>query len=202
MKNVPSKIGKQVRTDRSNFKYNQGQNTDAALKSVAHTKVEILINGRGKRGAVTSPEDIDLTSGSSAMHIADAFLRGPVGQSLADLERESEADFSLQHQEFLNRSLSGERRDMQSAIDEVDFLLSAGDFKLNPQARDARSMNEHRFNAASEAARQQREENERLRRLRGADADAKAELPSGWESKNGGFVAEFNTPQGAAHFRR
>ena len=71
------------------------------------------MGGRGKRGSA-APEDTDLTSGSSAMHIADAFLRGPVGQSLAQMEQEQQSDsLSLQHQEFLNRSLGEGGGNMQ-----------------------------------------------------------------------------------------
>lgn len=196
LKGVSSKIGGQVRSDRKNFRYNQSQYNDAALKSVAHNKVDVIVGGRGKRGGMSLPEDTDLTSGSAAMHIADAFLRGPVGSSLAELE--SEADFNLQHQEFLNRSIPTERGDMQRAIEEVDFLLSAGDFKLHAPAM--LNEKELRYNAASEAARQQREDNEDRRQRRGVETQP--ELPSGWESKNGGFVADFNTTQGSAHFRR
>jgi len=54
------------------------------------------------------------------------------------------------------------------------------------------SADELRFNAASEAAKQQREDNMARRKARGA-VETQPELPSGWELKNGGFVADFAT---------
>ncbi len=186
LRNIPSKIGNQVASDRSNFRYNQRQYSDAAYKTIAHSKLDAVLSGKAKRESVLKPEDVDLTSGSMAMHIAEAFLHGPVGQSLAAMEQEH--DFSLQHQEFLNRSLS-KAEDMQRAVDEADFLLSAGDSTLRVPA--TLSAAELRFNAATEAAKQQREEN--IARRAHQQVETQPDLPSGWELKNGGFVAEFGS---------
>jgi hypothetical protein len=195
IRSVPSKIGSQVRKDRASFKYNQRETDGSALRSVAKDKVEVLVSGKGRRqGSASTPENVDLTSGSSAMHIAQAFLSGPVGQQLGEME----GSYALQHQELIEKS---GKADISEVEAEVQFLLSAPDV-----VRDYATLSEHelRVAAATEAAKQQQLLNyaERARR-QGEEQNDEVDLPSEWVAHKGGYVADFGASQtGTAHFRR
>ena len=194
MRTVQSKISSQVRRDRMQFRRHQGATKDAALKTVARDKVDVLVNGRGRRqtgASVTGPDGIDLTSGSTAMHIAHAFLQGPVGQQLGELE--GGASYALAQQPAVGDS------DSDDAAAEARFLLSAPLGGLRGAA--TLSDTELRVAAASEAARQQLIDARAAAVRRGAEEPR--ELPDEWVASNGGFAADFGAAvTGSKSYRR
>lgn len=93
LKHVPARISEYVHQDRQHFHHHQNKQSTAAKQVVANKRVHEFVNNlpwglfdpqsaSDRIKPARLPRDIDLSSGRSAMEIADAFLQGPVGREL------------------------------------------------------------------------------------------------------------------------
>lgn len=188
LRHVPSKIADFIRHDRDRHHQRVQRTSTAAKQVLAKKRVDDYMASipwglydplqSADRRPRRVPRDMDLSSGRSALEIAEAFLQGPVGRGLVDAD-----GYRVAYQE---EDLSPWQA--QAAASQLLGLQSrSGSEKQKPKERSLTSSGEKKaagFKTAQEHA---------LERER--EEDAKAIYSSQWKSSQGGWVADF----GPAH---
>ena len=184
MRKVQSKIANDVRKDKMEFKKKKMDWKDPAMKSIAKTKVDAMSNvtytsidypdkktkeDLKQRNVIPlrgeTPGNIDLKSGSASMQIADAFLKGPIGQEMASTEN----DYSLD----LSHGGSGDYRESKGRTEHGEIEAMLESTFLLPVSSTTKEATERAMSVGVKL-----EHN-------------KHQVPENWELKSGGYVAEF-----------
>lgn len=128
LRNVPSRLSGIIQQDRGKFIRNRQQTDNAAMSSLARRRVDTLLNtspalgfrdpnyylqpdANRKLNSTQRRRYQDLDSGTAALEIADAFLRGSVGKELMSTSEGDGTEYLLAEEEIDDLSpLEAQRR--------------------------------------------------------------------------------------------
>ena len=227
VRRTESKIAAQVRADKARTKREGKLTSDSALRALAKEKVDAASGLHytaldypdppamrkkrplNKHPLRTSPEDTDLTSGSAASQIADAFLKGEVvqalgGDTLAPTADEPSKSSMVSHKSaagggsvsFVGSSSSSSSGSSSSSsgnsssssgsssssyLDSTDAISVAESQMLLPQS-ELEAQVERMVQERLDRMKEEREGREPFSKPQGED------IPKNWEEKNKGFV--------------